>query len=155
MFTLSLIYILLLKMSVDSLKEVELRQLANTTRFLKSEYLRKVDVVSDHLNTFSLHFKDIDLECEWRLEEFRKKKTILWIIAIYRFVADLVFNVSLLSGSKAILICRFVLDLLIILGVAMMFIPKSAKASKDTLELLNSEAVHKVSNWELIKFKLK
>ena len=86
-------------MSVDSLKDLELYRLANTTRFLKSEYLRKVDVVSDHLNTVTLHFKDIDLECEWRLEEFRKKKTILWIIAIYRFVADLVFNVSLLPGS--------------------------------------------------------
>ena len=37
----------------------------------------------------------------------------------------------------------------------MMFFPKSAKASKDTLELLNSEAVHKFSNWEMIKYKLK
>ena len=86
-------------MSTDSLKEVELQRLANTTRFLKSEYLRKVDVVSDHLNTFTLHFKDIDLECEWRLEEFKKKKVILWVVAIYRFVADLIFNVSFLPGS--------------------------------------------------------
>ena len=86
-------------MSEDSLKEVELRRLANTTRFLKSEYIRKVDVVSDHLNTLTLGFRDIDLECEWRLQEFGKKKVILWIIAIYRLCLDFIFNIILLPAS--------------------------------------------------------
>ena len=55
--------------------------------------LRKVDVISNHLNSLTLNFKDIDLECEWRLKEIRQKQVILFIIAMYRFIADLVFNV--------------------------------------------------------------
>ena len=52
-----------------------------------------MDVVSNHMNSLTLNFKDIDLECEWRLKEIRQKQVILFVIAAYRLLADLVFNV--------------------------------------------------------------
>ena len=58
-----------------------------------------MDVVSNHMNSLTLNFKDIDLECEWRLKEIRQKKVILFVIAAYRLLADLVFNVLVNKSS--------------------------------------------------------
>ena len=50
-----------------NLKQADLKKFENTSRFLKSDHLRKVDKIKNHMNTFTLNLKDVDLECEWRL----------------------------------------------------------------------------------------
>jgi hypothetical protein len=115
-------------MSSDTLSDAELEKLAYTTRFLKTRYLRKVDIVENHLNNIVLDFKDVDLESEWRLQEIQNKKVTLGIVVWYRLLADLMFNILLTSGNFKINMVRFVVDIITLTTWSLIYYsPKSRK----------------------------
>jgi len=56
---------------------------AKTARFLQSKYLRNVQSQAKQLYKWSLNFKNIDLEYEWRLREIQSKKWSVIVVTIW------------------------------------------------------------------------
>jgi hypothetical protein len=106
------------------------------------------------MNSFTLNFKDIDLEWEWRLKEINRRKAILFVITAYRLFSDVVFNVIMQESATNVLIFRFSLDFVQIFSCYMIYYTKQSKKSKDILREFEEDGESKFSNWELIKFKI-
>jgi hypothetical protein len=67
----------------------------NSARFLKTQYLGNVDKIENHLYKYSINFKDVDLEYEWRLREIHSKKLISLIVTTFALIQDIIWSLYL------------------------------------------------------------
>jgi hypothetical protein len=101
--------------------------LANTARFLKSEHLRKVDNIQNHLNSVTLNFKDVDLESEWRMIEINKNRIALSLGATFCLIQDVVWTMILQETALRGKIIRLVLDAIQFLSYYQMYYCRKAQ----------------------------
>ena len=73
----------------------ELKQLALTKRFLKSDRLRSVEKIEKYVYPWTLDFKDVDLESEWRLQEIKGKRIFFIITIFFCVFQDVVWTMIL------------------------------------------------------------
>ena len=62
--------------------------------FYKDKYLRKIDKIEDHINSFTLYFHNQDYENEWRIQEIYARKGFIFFTFIIKIGGDIIWTWS-------------------------------------------------------------
>lgn len=121
----------------EPLDSEKLAQLANTVRFQKKNYLQKVENIHEHMHSFTLTMKDIDLEYEWRLIEIHSRKTMSIVSSIVVLLQDLFWTFLLTTVSLPGKTIKIVIDICVFLSLYQVFFSKKVRNNKIIMQILN------------------
>jgi hypothetical protein len=62
--------------------------------FYKDKYLRKIDKIEDHINSFTLYFHNQDYENEWRIQEIYARKGFIFFTFFIKIGGDIIWTWS-------------------------------------------------------------
>ena len=130
----------------NGIELAEISKLENTSRFLKSSHLRKVDKIENHMSMVSLTLKDVDLESEWRLEAIKTKRIMILLAAIFCLIQDIAWTMILQKTAMRGKIIRLSLDLICFVATYQIYYSSRAKSFEKVA--VSSE------KWKMIQFKI-
>jgi hypothetical protein len=84
----------------------------------------------NHANKFTLNFKDVDLESEWRLLEISNRRGIFVAAGTMCVVQDVVWTMILQDTSLSGKITRMLLNFVLFVGVYNVYYSRKAKEFK-------------------------
>ena len=70
-----------LKMKIENENDVDI-----------DKYLRRIDKYDDHINRFTLHFKNKSYENEWRIRDINERKISVIMIYILKIAGDCIWT---------------------------------------------------------------
>ena len=128
---------------------------AKTARFLQSKYLRNVQSQAKQLYKWSLNFKNIDLEYEWRLREIQSKKWSVIVVTIWIIHKQISYFVrgKNIKEAHPMQYFEWTTGLMALLLIYLMYFSAKTKKFKPIQDIIDDKH-NELSKWEEVKVKL-